>query len=182
MIPSASVELSFYLSNEDVLPFPGKVRNHPLDDGFVPWRQGINVIKIWSDRAWSISIADPCAGRVDFRLAVGTASRLCSSNSISSTPAGGSAGGPSARRRLLQRRPFWWRRRSASHAFWYRFERRTLRRGLVSDRFLLCIDGRSYSIRFCLTLPRRAREEKGLGLNIITIRTRENNLTDHIHI
>ena len=44
---------------------------------------------VGSNCAWSISIADPCAGRAALLLAVGGASRLCSFTSISSTPAGG---------------------------------------------------------------------------------------------
>ena len=108
-------------------------------------------------------------------------SDFASTTSISLTTAGGS------RRRLSQRRPFLWRRRSASHTFWYRFERRTLRRGSVSDRSWHDFDWRSFNIHFCLTLQSHtcfafSGERKGAQLNKFTIRVRENNLIIHIHI
>ena len=91
------------------------------------------------------------------------------------------------RRRLSPRRPFLWRRRSASHKFWYRFQRRTLRRGPLADRFRHGFDRRSFDIHFCLTLQSHtcfafSQGRMGLRLNKFTIRVRENNLTIHIRI
>ena len=61
------------------------------------------------------------------------------------------------RRRLLQWRPYWWRRCSVSHTVWHRFEKRTLRRGPISDRIWHSFDGLSFNIHLCLTLQSHTR-------------------------
>ena len=120
-------------------------------------------------------------------VASNSVSDIASTTSISLTTTGGSAGGPSHVAVCRKGCPFLWRRRWASHTFWYRFQRRTLRRGPVSDRFWYGFDWRSFNVHFCLTLQSNtcfafSEGRKRLRLNKFTTRVRENNLTIHIRI